>query len=196
MADAELLKQLRGNIRAIESNAPSGNRETGEHPKSAKGMRARNGKPKGSTSALDKIVALVNVSDRSEHTLRERLLNDGFGEEETETALEKAKGYGIIDDARYAEVLIRSRISQGKGSAGIERELQSQQIDIDCVNGWPFDFPVSDEEELERALSVLDKKPPRSKNLREGAYRRLIGKGYSSSVASTASRMWVERQPR
>ena len=39
--------------------------------------------------------------------------------------------------------------------------------------------------ELARALAVLDRRPPRAKNLRDAAYRRLVQKGYGSSVASS-----------
>ena len=48
--------------------------------------------------------------------------------------------------------------------------------------------------ELARALAVLDRRPPRAKNLRDAAYRRLVQKGYGSSVASSAARRWCERQ--
>ena len=212
MADAELLEQLRGSIRAIEANSPSNSSGRvhrddgsfsfaqgeihdyqGEHafPENASqgDSRKRRGQP---SSALDVILNLVNVSDRSEHAIRERLLRDGFPDEEIESAVTKAKDYGFINDARYAEVLVRSRISQGKGSAGIERELRSQKIEIEIVEGWPHEYPVSYDEELNRAIDLLERKPPRSKNLRDGAYRKLMGKGYSSAIASAAARMWTE----
>ena len=144
-------------------------------------------------AALKKIVALVNVSDRSELSIRERLKRDGFQEEAIEPAVQRALDYGFIDDARFADVLIRSRVSQGRGSAGIQRELSENGIDPDAIPGWPYEYPVSHEEEVERALGMLSRKPPRTTNMREGAYRRLMQKGYSSSVASTAARLWCER---
>ena len=76
---------------------------------------------------------------------------------------------------------------------GIQRELRSHGIEIDNVPGWPEEFDVDADSELDRALAFLDKRPARSKNLREGAYRKLIGKGFSSSVASSAARIWCER---
>ena len=132
------------------------------------------------------------MSDRSEAAIRQRLATAGFTEPAIDTSVERAKGYGFIDDMRYAEVLIRSRISQGKGSAGIVRELAENRIDIDAVPGWPHEFGVSADEETDRALGLLKRKPPRSKNKRDAAYRRLMQKGYSSSVSAAAARMWAE----
>jgi regulatory protein len=119
----------------------------------------------------------------------------GFEQPAIENALERAKAYGFIDDHRYADVLIRSRLSQGKGIQGIIRELASQQIDIEEVPGWPEEFEIDEDRELERALAFLERKPPRSKNQREGAYRKLMGGGFSSSVASSAARIWAEQRP-
>lgn len=211
MASAELIEQLKKSIRAIEADSPSISVESAqrydryaspsfdtpfdsravldEHNDSDATLSTTKGKK--SRSALDVIINLVNVSDHSEHSIRKRLVRDGFPDEEIENAVGKAKDYGFINDSRYAEVLIRSRISQGKGSAGIERELKSQNIDIETVEGWPYDYPVSYDEELNRAIDLLERKPPKSKNIREGAYRKLVSKGYSSSVASSASRIWV-----
>ena len=93
---------------------------------------------------------------------------------------------------RYAEVLIRSRLNQGRGMCGVERELRDQNIAIEDVEGWPYEFGVTDESEYQRALEVLKRNPPRSKNLRDGAYRKLMQKGYSSSVSASAARSWVD----
>ena len=144
-------------------------------------------------AAFKKIVDLVNASDKSELQIRSRLSDKGFDEISIDEAVNRAKNYGFIDDRRYANVLIRSRISQGKGIAGIERELRSHNIEPIDVEGWPDEYFTSDEDELERALSYLDRKPPRSKNLRDGAFRKLVQKGYSTSIASSAARIWAER---
>lgn len=145
-----------------------------------------------SSKALKKIVALVNASDKSEKTIRERLMRNGFDEVSAETAIQRAKEYGFIDDMRFAEILVRSRLAQRKGSAGIERELMENGIDPSDVAGWPYEFNLSSEEETDRALDLLRRKPPRAKNKRDAAYRKLMQNGYPSNVASSAARMWSE----
>ena len=143
--------------------------------------------------ALKKIVALVNVSERSEHAVRERLARDGYTAEEIEHAVARALEYGFIDDMRFASILIRSRLVQGKGSAGIRRELAGHGIELDDVPGWPYDFEVDEEDEESRAFAYLQSHPTRSKNKRDGAYRKLVQRGFSSSVAARVARQWAEQ---
>ena len=140
--------------------------------------------------AYKKILRLANVSERSVKGLRERLLREGFDAESLDTALERACSYGIVDDVRYAEVLVRSRISAGKGRQGIEAELRALDIDPCCVEVW--DEYLAGESELDRALALLRRRPPTAKNKRDAAYRRLVSKGYSSSTAQSAARIWSE----
>ena len=181
MPSNSVIEQLKSDIASIESRAT--------HPS----RRKEKGVSEGSPDAFRKIVALVNASDRSEKSLRERLARDEFPEQEIDDAVERARQYGIIDDKRYADVLIRSRLRQGKGSAGIERELREQGIEVDSVDGWPFEYGIDDESEYQRAIEFIESHPTKSKNRREGAYRKLVQKGYSTSVASAAARTWSER---
>lgn len=187
MGKREILDELQGRIDAMGSGAS-------RHAENRTASKGGSGQAPLSDSggALKKIIALVNVSDRSERAIRERLARDGFSEADADGAVEQAKLYGFIDDRRFSEVLVRSRISQGKGSAGIVRELAENGIQAEDVPGWPYEYPLSHEEELDRALGVLGRKPPHAKNQRDAAYRRLMQKGYPSSVASSAARIWTE----
>lgn len=213
MSDKSVIASLQRQIDAMQSvDAGVSNERAAVHARPrSQGMSHAGGgrRPKGASdkpngergasdaeAAFKKIVALVNASDRPECGVRDRLARAGFEATAIEESVARAKNCGFIDDMRYAQVLIRSRIAQGKGSAGIARELASCDIDVDAVLGWPFEYAVSDEDEIDRALSVLKRKPPHSKNQRESAYRRLMQKGYSSSVSSTAARMWAESQVR
>ena len=142
--------------------------------------------------AFKKILDFLNARDRSEHALRLKLAEKGFTEEEIDEGIQRAKDYGFVNDARYADVLIRSRIAQGKGAVGIERELRAQHIDPLNVEGWPYEYEAFGEAETQRALKLLERKPPRSKNPREAAFRKLVNNGYSTSCASSAARAWAE----
>lgn len=137
-----------------------------------------------------KIQRLANVRERSTKGLRDRLTREGFDSDAIEHALERACSFSIVNDMRYAEVLVRSRLSAGKGRRGIEAELRALDIDPDTVEGWHEE--PTDKSEVNRAIAVLTKKPPTAKNKRDAAYRRLVSKGYSSSVAQTAARIWSE----
>lgn len=138
--------------------------------------------------AYKKIQRLMSVSERSTKGLRERLVRDGFSEDAVEAALGRAVSYGIVDDLRYAEAYVRTKMAAGKGRLGIEAELRDLGIDVDEVCSWRD----CADDEVDRALGVLAKRPPTAKNKRDAAYRRLVSKGYSSSAAQTAARIWSE----
>lgn len=142
----------------------------------------------GASEAYKKIQRLASASERSTKGLRERLTRDGFAPEAVESALERSVALGIVDDLRYAEAYVRTKLAADKGRRSIEAELRDLGIEPDEVLGWDD----CQDSEVERAYAVLEKRPPTAKNKRDAAYRRLISKGYSSSAAQTAARMWSE----
>lgn len=144
--------------------------------------------------AWRKIQRLCAVREQSSVLLAQRLVREGFDAACVDDAVERALACGLLDDARYAECLVRTRLAAGRGVAGIERELAKCGLSLGDVDGWPecFGQASDDEGELSRALALLRRNPPRSKNRREGAFRKLCSKGYSAGVASTAARMWSE----
>lgn len=142
--------------------------------------------------AFRKIERLCCARERASSELRDRLAREGFSASTADAAVDRALACGLVDDLRFAEVLIRSRLSAGKGRKGIEAELERLGISASSVPGWPDEFPFDEDSELARALDALRRRPPRAKNKRDAAYRRLVQKGFSSSVAAAAARRWAE----
>ncbi len=169
-------------------------------------------------AAFEKVKRLACARERGTRELVDRLVRDGFAKEDARHAVERAVECGLVNDIRYGAVLVRTRVSQGRGRHGIEQELERAGITATDIPGWPEEFfytgdfdpfraddadfdgimragfggESSDEAEVERALSLLRRKPPRAKNVQASAYRKLISKGYSSSVASAAVRRFLE----
>ena len=140
------------------------------------------------TRAYKKILKLVSYSERSSQMLIDRLTHDGFSPDAAHAALERAQRVGIVDDRRYADALLRSRFASGHGRQGIRRELEELGIVPEGLESWY----TEEQDELSRALSFLERKPPTAKNRRDAAYRKLVTKGYSSDIASSAARIWSE----
>lgn len=146
----------------------------------------------GEEKAFAKVQRLCAVRERCVAELERRLVRDGFSESEAAVALERAVACGLVDDLRYAGVLVRSRVAQGRGREGIRHELESAGIDPADIPGWPEAFFDGDSEsELERALELLRRKPPRAKDVRAAAFRRLVGKGYGREASYEAARIYA-----
>ena len=170
------------------------------------------------TKAFEKVTRLACARERGSRELIDRLVRDGFSREVAKSSVQRALDCGLIDDVRYGTVLVRTRVAQGRGRKGIEDELERAGIAASDIPGWPEEFfsvddfdpfrvnanaeddvvgctfgsESSDEQEIERALALLRRKPPRSKNVQASAYRKLVTKGYSTSVASAATRRFME----
>ena len=149
----------------------------------------------GEESALRRIERLANVSEQCSGKLRRRLLREGWTAEQVEGALDRAKACLLVDDERYASVFVRSRLAQRKGEAGILFELKglgfAEEYVVSLVQDLRCDAGLGTE--VERALELLAAKPPKSKNLHDGAYRKLVAAGYASSVASEAATLFCEQ---
>ena len=147
-------------------------------------------KPK--RAAFDRIVDLSTVRDRSQQELAERLEREGYAEGEVQEALERAVNCGLVDDMRFAEALVRSRVSAGKGETAIRRDLAQHGIDVDSIVGWPDEFGLSGASQVKKAVEYLECHPPKSKDVYGSAFRKLQTRGYPKNVASQAVRTWYE----
>lgn len=143
-----------------------------------------------------KVERLCVQRDQNSLLLKQRLLREGFDESFVEASISRAVEVGLIDDLRWAEMIVRSRLSAGKGIAGIRRELASGGVEIESLPEWPEGYSLDESSERQRALEILQKRPPKAKNKRAAAYRRLVTKGFSSSVAQSVSREWHESLPK
>lgn len=139
---------------------------------------------------FDRIGLLCSYGEYSQAKMRARLLREEYPPEEVESALQRAVACGIVDDVRYADVLISGRLRAGRGLKGIEEELERNDIQAKDIAGWPEEYIDRYGDELTRAVHILEKNPPRSKSPHDSAYRRLLGKGYSSDIASKAASRW------
>ena len=139
-----------------------------------------------------RIVELCGYHEFCQAKMRSRLKRDGIRNDLVDAALGKAVRVGLIDDLRWGEMRASALMRKGMGRVGIMRELAQNDIDACKIDGWPEVFEERFGTEMNRALAVLEKKPPRSKNLRASAYGMLSRKGYSREIAAHASALWLD----
>ena len=159
------------------------------------GQKSSKDAPKALTEeqAFRKIERLACMREHASKALQARLEKDGFDPQVAQAAIERALRCGLISDERFADVLVRSRLSQGRGLQGIAAELARLDIDPYSVTAYlEAAEGQTGPDELARALAFLDAKPPRGKRLRDSAYRKLMQKGYGASVSASAARIWSE----
>ena len=149
------------------------------------------GKPK--ESAFSKVVKLCAQRDRSALELKNRLMQSGYSESEANEAVSRALDCNLVNTTRFAEAFIRGALSRGWGSIKIERELMGKHgIDLHALHD--LDITCLDEDnQIVRACSFLDTHPPHAKDMWAAAYRKLLAKGYPTSVANVATRSWVRQ---
>ena len=218
MADDEVKARLRAQIAAIESSgraAGEGGRERSLEPAvsarslpldgedaSDRGHAQVSRPPKagedGTESeqerAFRKIERLACHREQASEALRRRLTREGFEAAAVDEALARAERCGLVTTAdmrrcSFAAALRRDEV----GGASQPSWLVSASM-----RRWSRrsrTAPWRTAGEVERALDLLHRKPPRAKNRREAAYRRLIQKGFAADIAVTAARLWCDENP-
>ena len=144
------------------------------------------------SSAFKKIERLVSVRDRSVFETKKRLAKEDFSETAILHAVDKALRCNYLNDQRFADSLVRSRLSQDKGIEGIKRELDEHEISPTVYQPILDSYIELYPSEISRALHLLERKPPRAKNKQQAAFSKLVRSGYSTAIASAAAREWID----
>lgn len=147
---------------------------------------------KTADAAFQRILRWAAVRERSTVYVRERLLRDEFAPTAVEEAVERAERVRAIDDRRYADALVRTRLAAGKGLCDARSEIEALGIDPESLDAWQEHAARGREAEVERALVLLRRRPPRAKRAREAAFRKLATQGFDTDVAASAARLWHE----
>lgn len=152
-------------------------------------------KPKDAAQAYQRILRIVATREQSSVKVREKLARAEFAPDMIDEAMDRAERVGVVDDARYCDALISSALRGGKGMAGVLREVESLGISPENLDSYQTYLEEGEEGQVRRARLYLEAHPVRSKNKRDGAFRKLVNRGYSVSVASAAARAVYPYRP-
>ena len=132
-------------------------------------------------AARDKALGLLEAAPQAQATLRLKLLRRGFGPEAIDQTAAWLEARGLLDDRRFAEGWILTRLerhpeSRGVLIAGLRRRGVSRAVAQEAVR-----LAVDAEAEREAARRLLDRLrrrplPP------EELSRRLAARGFSRSL--------------
>ena len=137
-------------------------------------------------SALAAATHLLSYRDRSEHEMRQRLMEKGYGKTVVEVALQKLQEYNYLDDKLFAEQLASDCLVKGKGRRAAEFSLSRAGVDKEIAQE-ALDAAYSSGSELESALEWLRRKPvPTDYAQRAKLLRALSGRGFNFDVAQEA----------
>lgn len=146
------------------------------------------------TRAYSYAVSLLSRFPKSEKQLMEKMTEKGYDAAFIDSAVSRLKEQRYLDDERYTDMVINSRLNTSKeGKHKIRESLYSKGIDRDIINEKLES--ISAEDELERACALGAKKlgsiketDTRKKMVKLSNY--LVNKGFEyGTVRKAVSRL-------
>jgi len=123
---------------------------------------------------------IIKAREKTSHDLLRRLQEKGHSLTVSEQVVERFTEVGLVDDARYTELYIRNARYSNKGWKRIVHELKQRGVDTEYLE------PPLEEDEIERAVTVIESLSLETHKDREKALRRLQGKGFTYGIAKRA----------
>lgn len=134
----------------------------------------------------------LGTRERTVAEVQERLIRAGVGSGELAAVIEELVHLGSLDDARYARLFVEDkRVLEGWGKGRISRELTRRGVSRSLIDAALTGAGEDDGTELERAVTVLQRRfggPFSDRRERERALGVLLRKGYDSELALDAVR--------
>ncbi|HEX8824199.1 MAG TPA: regulatory protein RecX [Archangium sp.] len=151
-------------------------------------MDSEQAPPEEVKRATDMCVRLLAVRARSGHELLTALTRKGFSEPVCTAALEQVRGWGYLDDERFARERAAALLQRGKyGPEGVLQRLQAHGLSPEAASAAvvtasdtvEFDAEATARQVLERR-GLLGRKLEPKEHARAG--RLLVSRGFSSDV--------------
>ncbi|OCI31548.1 regulatory protein RecX [Oerskovia enterophila] len=148
--------------------------------------------------AREAILRTLTAAPKSRRQLMDSMTRKGYPSEVLEPILDRFEEVGLVDDAEYAGMIVRTRHGErGLSRRAIAQELRRKGIDDETATG-ALD-QVDDDDEHDAARELVQRRLARTTGLdREVRTRRVVGmlarKGYSPGLALTLVREELARE--
>jgi regulatory protein len=131
---------------------------------------------------------LLTARPRTRAELRAALTRKGFAEDTAEATLDRLTDVGLLDDAAFAEMWVRSRHAHsGRARTALVAELRRKGVDEATAREAAEEVDPATEERRARELVRKKLQRPASPSDQTGATRRLVSmlarKGYPQGLA-------------
>jgi len=146
-----------------------------------------NGGHSAESEARNIVLNQLNFMPRSRKELETTLAKRNIEPDIAKAVLDRFEEIGMVDDAAFAELLIRSRCNTKRVSRSVLRQqLRQKGVDQEIIEAALM--VVSDADELRMATELVERKARAMSRLEpEVRKRRLFGllarKGYNTSIA-------------
>lgn len=178
---------------AGEDSRPHSQASVGRSNSRSRGQRTSKSEEERARDILTRQLAMM---DRSRFQLAQALATRGIPDEVAEAALTHFTELGLIDDAHFAEVLVRTRLAEKHASRrAIVVELRCKGVAADIIE--EAISHISEEEEFANAVALAMKKlriaSGKADTLERRVWAALERRGFSHSICARAMAEAKER---
>ena len=130
--------------------------------------------------ALERVVHILETSDKTEAELRRKLKESFYPPEAIDYAIDYCKKHHYVDDRRYAENYVKYR-SSGKSRRIIKQELLAKGIDKETVEALLDTAEIDESEHIAAELKKRHYSIDMEDKDKQRIYAALARKGYTWS---------------
>jgi len=138
--------------------------------------------------AREKAIRLLTYRERSAAGLRDRLMEDGYGEQAAGAVVADLERIGLVDDERFAHALARTMTqARGLGRGRITHELARAGIAEDIASA-ALEEALPPDAELDAARRLARSAAAKPGATRDKVASKLLRRGYRPAIALAAAR--------
>ncbi len=144
--------------------------------------------------AKEKSFSYLSYKPRTYKEVTSKLKIEQFSEEVIDSIMKFLQKYDYVNDEKYAEEFVRSRVSsKGLGRHRLESELKQKGIDSNIINKI---FSEYEFDELEMVIQHIYKKTNGNKRIetkeKNRCFNYLLRKGFSYELINKGFKMYFE----
>ncbi|QHS10098.1 regulatory protein RecX [Sinimarinibacterium sp. NLF-5-8] len=142
-------------------------------------------KSKPDATVQDGRNAALRLLAQREHgaaELASKLTQRGFSADLVDEVINELRAHDLQSDARYAEMIVRNRIAQGRGLLRIRNELEQARVSGAAISAALADVEVDWQEQIEAVYACKFTGAPGSAADWQKRYRFLLQRGFAGEA--------------